>query len=90
MQLDHDDKQDLCQLASFQAALILCGTEWYNKQQKKFQNFWNFTVSPENPMYLFKLHLLQAGEVINKLELSPVELSLTLALSCFSAGKGLV
>ncbi|XP_076099777.1 uncharacterized protein LOC143069171 isoform X1 [Mytilus galloprovincialis] len=85
MQLDHEDKQDLCQLASFQAALILCGTEWYNKQQKKFQNFWNFTVSPENPMYLFKLHLLQAGEVINKLELSPVELSLTLALSCFSA-----
>lgn len=85
MQLDHEDKQDLCQLASFQAALILCSTEWYNKQQKKFQNFWNFTVSPENPMYLFKLHLLQAGEVINKLELSPVELSLTLALSCFSA-----
>ena len=84
-QLDPTDRHDLCQGACFQAALIICSSEWYNRALKKFQYFWNWTVSPENPMYLFKLHLLQAGEAINKLNLSQVELSFVMALCCVSA-----
>ena len=86
-QLDPSDRHDLCQGACFQAALIICSSEWYNRALKKFQYFWNWTVSPENPMYLFKLHLLQAGETINKLNLSQVELSFVMALCCVSAGR---
>ena len=85
--LDLSDRQDMCQLPCFQAALILFSTEWYDPDLKKFKYFWNWTLSPENPLYLFKLHLLQAGDVINKLRLSPIETTFTLAIMAASAGN---
>lgn len=84
-QLDANDRHDLCQAGNFMSAELLFSTEWYDPVQKKFQYFWNWTLSPDHPLYLFKLHLLQAGDAINKLHLTPVEMALTIALSCISA-----
>lgn len=85
--LDFFDRQEMCNISCFQAAITIFATEWFNPELKKFKYFWNWTLSPENPMYLFKLHLLQAGDAVNKLRLSPVETALTLAIIGASAGK---
>lgn len=71
--INSEDAAELCVMNSFHIAIILSANNYYDKEQKRFQYFWNWTLSPNNPMYFFKLRLLQCGELLNRLNLTPME-----------------
>ncbi|XP_048733066.2 uncharacterized protein LOC125649530 isoform X2 [Ostrea edulis] len=71
--INSEDAAELCILNSFHVTMILSANNYYDKDQKRFQYFWNWTISPNNPLYFFKLRLLQCGEQLNQLNMTPME-----------------
>ncbi|XP_013414288.1 uncharacterized protein LOC106176446 [Lingula anatina] len=68
----------------FQAIIIFASVKWFMPDQRRFRNFWNWTIEPKNPMYYFKIELVNMGELIHMLNLDDVESSLMCALNFLS------
>lgn len=66
--------------------MILSANNYYDKDQKRFQYFWNWTISPNNPLYFFKLRLLQCGEQLNQLNMTPMEETFLSIITFLSTG----
>lgn len=85
--INSEDAAELCVMNSFHIAIILSANNYYDKEQKRFQYFWNWTLSPNNPMYFFKLRLLQCGEHLNRLNLTPMEETFLSVITFLSTGE---
>ncbi|XP_061163193.1 uncharacterized protein LOC133172341 isoform X1 [Saccostrea echinata] len=82
--INTEDAAELCMLNCFHIGLIVAANNYYDKESKRFKYFWNWTLSPNNPMYFFKLRLLQCGEQLSQLNMTLMEetfLSIILFLS---------
>lgn len=71
--INQEDAAELCIMNSFHIAIIVQANNYFDKEQKRYQYFWNWTLSPNNPLYFFKLRLLQCGEQLNQLNMTPLE-----------------
>lgn len=85
--INSEDAAELCVMNSFHIAIILSANNYYDKEQKRFQYFWNWTLSPNNPMYFFKLRLLQCGEDLNRLNMTPMEETFLSVITFLSTGE---
>ncbi|KAK3089486.1 hypothetical protein FSP39_003989 [Pinctada imbricata] len=83
--INTDDMFYLALFNGFQACYMLNAVDLFDEANECFRYFWNFTVSPNNPMYFFKLHLVQNGQKVNKLNMSPVEKAMMVAITLFAA-----
>lgn len=85
--MDLEDRKNILNTCTFTGANIVAAVHFYNKQEQKYKNFWNWTVPADNPMYPFKLKLLELGENINSLNITNMEAAVIVSLLLLSTGN---
>ncbi|RUS84791.1 hypothetical protein EGW08_007475 [Elysia chlorotica] len=82
--IDIQDRISLGKHVGFGLMVLIACTEFYDPEFKRFRHIWNWVVQMQNPLFSYKVHLLQLGERVHGLGVDSTEAAMLCAISMTS------
>ncbi|GFO07361.1 retinoic acid receptor rxr-alpha [Plakobranchus ocellatus] len=82
--IDIQDRISLGKHVGFGLMVLIACTEFYDPEFKRFRHIWNWVVQMQNPLFSYKVHLLQLGDRVNDLHVDSTEAAMLCAISMTS------